>query len=124
VGVSLLQEGFRHDEFTIIISYKTIPTSVVEVVLLSTAILEELQVDAYVRRFVICDRELASMNFSSLQSRLSGVEIAFQKSLNRQLCYVGLERLFFGLWNNSAVNSTVTLSSVFAVHSRLLRNHF
>jgi hypothetical protein len=45
-----------------------------------------------------------------------------QKSLillSRQLWNVGLERLFMGLWGDSAVNATVTLSSAFSASSRV-----
>jgi hypothetical protein len=66
-----------------------------------------------------------STDFSSVQAFLSGIEI-FQKShrkflilFSQQLCNTDLEQLFFGLWSDSAVNSTVTLSSAFAAHSRL-----
>jgi hypothetical protein len=127
VSISLLQEGLPRDEFTFIVNHKPFPTSVVEAVLLSPAVCEQLQIDPCARRFVICDPKIDSTDFASLQSLSSGFETVFQKShrkslilLSRQLGNVGLERLFFGLWNNSTVNSTVTLSNVFAAHSRVL----
>jgi hypothetical protein len=54
------------------------------------------------------------------------MEIILQKShqksfilLSRHLCNIGLEQLFMGLWSDSAVDATVTLSSVFATDSRV-----
>jgi hypothetical protein len=126
VSVSLLQEGLPRDEFTFIVNHKSFSTSVVEAVLLSPAVYEQLQVDACARRFVIDDLEIDSTDFTSIQSILSGVETILQKShqkslilLSRQLGNVGLERRFLGLWSNSAVNSTMTASNAFAAHSRV-----
>jgi hypothetical protein len=126
VSISLLQEGLRRDEFMFIVNHTPFPTSVVEAVVLSPAASEQLQVDTCERRFVICDPEIDSTDFTSLQSLLSGVDTVLQKShrkslirLSQQLGNVGLERLFFGLWNNSTVNSTVALSNAFAAHSRV-----
>jgi hypothetical protein len=126
VSISLLQKGIRRDEFMFIVNHTPFPTSVVEAVVLSPAVCEQLQVDACGRRFVISDPEIDSTDFTSLQSLLSGVDTVLQKShwksllrLSRQLGNVGLERFFFCLWNNSTVNSTVTLSNVFDAHSRV-----
>jgi hypothetical protein len=126
VGVRLLQEGIPRDEFTFLIYHKTFPTSVIEAVALSPAVGEQLRVDACARRFVICGPEIDSADFSSLQAVLSGMEIVVQKShqkslilLSRQLWTVGLERLFMGLWGDSAVDATVTLSSAFSASSRV-----
>jgi hypothetical protein len=64
--------------------------------------------------------------FSSLQGLLSKGEVVLQQAhqkllvlLSRQLCNVGLELLFFSLWGDSAVDTAVTLSSLFSVHSRV-----
>jgi hypothetical protein len=123
---STLLEAMPRNEFTFIINDATFPISVIEAVTFSPAVEEQFQVDACARRFVICDSEIDSTNFNSLQNLLSGVEAVFQKShqkslilLSRQLCNVGLERLFLGLWGDSAVDATVTLSSAFAACSRV-----
>jgi hypothetical protein len=66
-------------------------------VLLSPAVYVQLQVNAYARKCVICDPEIDSTDFTSLQSCLSGVETIRQKLhqklhilLNRQLGIVCL----------------------------------
>jgi hypothetical protein len=125
VGVSLLQEEIPRHEFTFIINHKTFPTSTIEVVLLSTAVEEQLQVDASARRCVICDPEISSADFSSLQGLLSGMKVVPSKShhkslilLSRQLWNVGLERFFMGLWSDSAVDAIVMLSSAFTADAR------
>jgi hypothetical protein len=122
VSVDLPQKGLPHDEFTFIVNHKRFPISVVEAVLLSPTDGDQLQVNAYARRFAICDPEIDSTDFTSLQSHFSGVETIRQKShqkslilLSRQLDIVGFERLFSSLWSNS----TVTLSTEFAAHLRL-----
>jgi hypothetical protein len=122
VSISLLQEGIPCDEFMFIISDKTFPTSVVEAVSLLPAVWEQLQIDACARRFVICDPDIHSTDFSTLHSLLSGVETVFHKShqkslilLSRQVGNVGLQRFFFSLWSNS----NMRLSNAFATHSRV-----
>jgi hypothetical protein len=63
----------------------------------------------YLRQFrntcVICDLEINSSDSSLLQWILSGEKVALEKLyqkllilLSSQLCNIGLERLFFGLW--------------------------
>jgi hypothetical protein len=54
------------------------------------------------------------------------MEIVFQKSHqkslilhSRQFWNISLERLFFSLWNDSAVDATVTLLNAFADDSRV-----
>jgi hypothetical protein len=42
--------------------HKAFPTSAIEAVVLSPAVLEQFQVDACARRFVICDPEIDSAN--------------------------------------------------------------
>jgi hypothetical protein len=103
VSVSFLKEGLPRDEFTAIVNDKSFSTSVVEAVLLSPAAREQLQVDACARRFVICDPDIDSCDFTSLQNLLCGVETVFQMShrtslslVSRHLGNVGLERLFCG----------------------------
>jgi hypothetical protein len=125
-AVPLVSEGLHPDEFALIVNDKPFSTSVAEAVLLSPAVCEQFQVDACARMFLICDPEIDSTDFSSLQSLVAGVETILQKShqkslnlLSQQLCNVGLERFFFGLWSNSTVKSIVTLSSAFAAHSRV-----
>jgi hypothetical protein len=58
-----------------VIAIRLFPTSAVPVVLLSLAVEEHLQVDACARRFVICDPEINSADFSSLRELFSGMEI-------------------------------------------------
>jgi hypothetical protein len=65
---------------------------------------------------------LDSAAFSSVRGFFSGVEVVLQRSrqkllvlIGRQLCNVGLERLFFGLSSGSAGDAAVTLSTAFAV---------
>jgi hypothetical protein len=126
VGASPLQQGILHDQFTFVINGKLFPTSALEAMVRSPVIWEQLQVDACARQLVICDPEIESADFSSLQGLLSGMESLLQalhqKSLillSRQLWIIGLVRLFFSLWNDSAVDTTVTLSSAFAAASRV-----
>jgi hypothetical protein len=101
--VRFLQERLAHDEFTFIVSHKSFQTSVVETMLLSPAVCEQFQVDACARRCVIDDPEIPSFDFSSLQELHRKLLIL----LSGQLCNVGLERLFFGLWSHYNVNSAV-----------------
>jgi hypothetical protein len=61
------------------------PTSTVEVVLLSPAVGEQLQVDICLRNFNICAPGIDSTDFSSLQDLLSGKEIIVQKSHQKSL---------------------------------------
>jgi hypothetical protein len=84
-NVSLLLEGLPRDEFTFIGNHKPFPTSVVEAVLLSPAVGEQLQVDACTRRFVIRDAEIDSTDFFALQNVLSAVETAVQKPHQKSL---------------------------------------
>jgi hypothetical protein len=98
VSVSPFQEGILRAEFRFVINGELFPTSAVEAVVLSPAVWEQLQVDACARRFVICDPEIDSADFSSLQGLLSGMEIVVQKphqkSLilhSRQFWNIGLE---------------------------------
>jgi hypothetical protein len=60
------------DEVTFVSNPTTFPTSVVESMALWLAVREQLQVDACVRQFAICNREIISGNFSSFRSLLSG----------------------------------------------------
>jgi hypothetical protein len=100
VGLCPLQEGIPRDEFAFVINHTPFPTSAVEAVALSPAVGEQFQIDACARRFVICDPQINSVDFSSLQALLSGMEIVLQKShqkslilLSWQLWNVDLERL-------------------------------
>jgi hypothetical protein len=96
-------------------------------VLLSTAVGEQLQVDACERRFDICDSGIDSTDFSSLRSLLSGKEVIVRKShqksfilLSQQLLNVSFEQHFYGFWNDSStVGAAVTLSSTCVAHSRV-----
>jgi hypothetical protein len=85
VSVNLLLEGIPREEFTIVINDKIFPTSLVDVVVVSLAVGEQLQVDACARRFAICDPAVDSADFSSLQSLLSGMEVVLQKSHQKSL---------------------------------------
>jgi hypothetical protein len=103
VSISLFQEGLRRDEFMFIVNHTAFLTSVVEAVVISPAVCEQLQVDSCGRRFVIYDPEIDSTDFISLQSLLLGVDTVRQKShrksllrLSRQLGNVGFARFFFG----------------------------
>jgi hypothetical protein len=58
VSVCSLQERISRGEFTFVISHKTFVTSIVEAVVLSPAVGEQLQVDACARRFFVCDPEI------------------------------------------------------------------
>jgi hypothetical protein len=125
VGVRLLQAGIPRGEFTCIINHKGFSISAIEAMLLSSAVGEQLQVDAWARRWAICDPEINSADLSSLQGLFSGMKIVLQKShqkslilLSRQLRNIGFEPLFLVLWGDSAVNATATFSSVFAASSR------
>jgi hypothetical protein len=53
VSISLFQEGLCRDEFMLIVNHTPFPASVVEAVVLSLAVCEQLQVDICGRRCVI-----------------------------------------------------------------------
>jgi hypothetical protein len=109
-----------------VINHTAFPTSVAEAVVLLPAVRSQFQVNACATSFIVCDPEIDSADFSSLQIIFSGVGVVLQQShqislifLSRQLYNVGLERFFFGLWDASTADAAVTLSTSFATRSLL-----
>jgi hypothetical protein len=119
----LTVEGIPLDEFTFTIIDKAFPTSLLRQCYYRVQ-LENNFKSMSARRVDICAPGIDSTGFSSLQCLLSGKEVLLQKSpqkslivFSQQLLKVRFQRLFYGLWSNSPIDSAVTLSSAFAAHS-------
>jgi hypothetical protein len=103
--VSTLQSAIPCHTFMFIINGRQIASNLVEAMILSPAVTEQLLGDSSTRFFVICNNEICSADFSSLYKLVSGNEIIIRQSsqkspvlLSRLLFNTALEHFFFSLW--------------------------
>jgi hypothetical protein len=88
--------------------------SIIEAVVLSPAVREQLQFDGCARGFAICDQKIDSTHFfSSKHSFRAGSwsSKVVSANIHSTLRSVGLERLFFGVCGNSVVDAAMRLST-------------
>jgi hypothetical protein len=102
--VSALRSAIPCCTFLFLINGRHMASDLVEAVILSPAVHEQLLIDSCARTFIVCNDEVNSADFSSLQKLVSGNEIVIRQSsqkslvlLSRLLFNTALERFFFGL---------------------------
>jgi hypothetical protein len=73
-AVDSVQEGIPRDDFTFIVNHKTFPSSGVEAVGTIASSSGATSSRRLCRKYVICDPEIDSPDFSALQNLFSGIE--------------------------------------------------